>query len=99
MTSVHAVEAGLEPAVQSALLRCVFGNPFQPVKLDPQWLTSTVTALAAGIYADRAFDRLPILADALQDAGCDCELLLSHCRELGQHCRGCWVVDILLEKE
>jgi hypothetical protein len=53
------------------LLREVLGNPFRPVSTDPSWLTSTVVSLAEGIYADRAFDRLPILADALQDAGCD----------------------------
>jgi hypothetical protein len=57
-----------------------------------------VVALARGIYADRAFDRLPILADALQDAGCENTDLLAHCRGEGPHVRGCWVVDLLLEK-
>jgi hypothetical protein len=92
----------LDPAerkTQSFLLRCIFGNPFRPVALDPSWRTSTVVALAEGIYADRAFDRLPILADALQDAGCGNESVLSHCRSGGPHARGCWVVDLLLGKK
>jgi len=80
------------------LLRCLFGNPFRPVAVDPQWLTSTVTQLAQGIYDDRAFDRLPILADALQDAGCDNDDVLNHCRDTGPHARGCWVVDLVLGK-
>jgi hypothetical protein len=81
------------------LIRDIFGNPFRPVTADPSWLTSTVAALARGIYADRAFDRLPILADALQDAGCDHADILDHCRGHGPHVRGCWVVDLLLGKE
>ena len=51
--------------------RDIFGNPFRPVAVDPAWLTSTAVGVARGIYDDRAFDRLPILADALQDAGCE----------------------------
>jgi hypothetical protein len=80
-------------------LHDIFGNPFRPVTLDPSWLTSDVVALARGIYDERAFDRMPILADALQDAGCDSEDVLNHCRdEKGTHVRGCWVVDLLLGK-
>ncbi|MBP3959963.1 hypothetical protein J8F10_32375 [Gemmata sp. G18] len=74
-------------------------TPFRPVALDPAWLTSTVVALAQGIYDGGAFDRLPILADALQDAGCDSKDVLGHCRGPGPHARGCWVVDLLLNKE
>lgn len=81
------------------LLRDIFGNPFCPVTVDPIWLTSTVTSLTAVIYAERAFDRMPILADALEDAGCDNIDILSHCRGDGPHVRGCWVVDLLLGKE
>src|SRR5262249_28039734 len=81
--------------VDPPLLRDIFGNPFRPVSVDPAWLTSTVVSLAEGIYADRAFDRLPILADALQDAGCENADILAHCRRDGPHCRGCWVVDLL----
>jgi hypothetical protein len=86
-------------AVQCQILRDIFGNPFRPVSVDPSWLTSDVVALAVGIYADRAFDRMPYLADALQDAGCDNEHILSHCRGEGPHVRGCWVVDLVLGKE
>jgi hypothetical protein len=86
-------------AVEIALLRCTFGNPFCPVTLDPAWLTSNVASLAQAIYDDRAFDRLPILADALEDAGCTDAAILEHCRGPGPHVRGCWVVDLLLNKE
>jgi len=79
-------------------IRDIFGNPFRPVTLDSRWQTETVVALAAGIYAERAFDRMPILADALEDAGCDHADILTHCRSDGPHVRGCWVVDLLLGK-
>jgi hypothetical protein len=77
----------------------IFGNPFRPVTFNPSWLTPTVVALASGIYAEMAFDRMPILADALQDAGCDNEDILSHCRQQRKHVRGCWVVDLVLGKK
>jgi hypothetical protein len=80
---------------QTGLLRDMFGNPFRPVALDPAWRTSDVVALAQSIYDDRAFDRMPILADALEDAGCRDGNILAHCRQPGQHVRGCWVVDFL----
>jgi hypothetical protein len=66
--------------------------------LSISWLTQDVAALAKGIYDDRAFDQLPILADALTDAGCDDQDVLKHCRGDAQHVRGCWVVDLLLGK-
>ena len=82
------------------LLRDIFGNPFRPATVEPAWLTSTVVALAEGIYAEKAFDRMPILADALQDAGCDNDAILSHCRDTSlAHVRGCWVVDLLTGRE
>jgi hypothetical protein len=85
---------------QSALVRDIFGPlPFRPIALDRPWLTSTVTSLATAIYEERAFDRLPILADALEDAGCTNADILSHCRGPGPHVLGCWVVDLLLGKE
>jgi hypothetical protein len=82
--------------VHCALFRCILGNPFRPVVVDPSWRTSTVVALAVGIHDERAFDRLPILADALQDAGCEDAELLGHCRNPGPHARGCWVLDLVL---
>ncbi|QEL15868.1 hypothetical protein [Limnoglobus roseus] len=87
-----------EEWIQATLLRDIFGNPFRPVTFSPTWLTPTVVSLAEGIYADRAFDRLPILADALQDAGCEDADVLGHCRGEGVHVRGCWVVDGVLGK-
>jgi hypothetical protein len=87
-----------EEREQCRVLRDIFGNPFRPVTADPRWLTSTVLDLARLIYDERSFDRLPILADALMDAGCDAEELLNHCRGEGPHVRGCWAVDLLLGK-
>jgi hypothetical protein len=86
------------PTALSNLLRCIAGNPFRPVVCEPPWRTSAVVGLAEGIYADRAFDRLPILADALEEAGCDSADILAHCRGGGPHARGCWVVDLVLGK-
>jgi hypothetical protein len=82
---------------EMAVLRCLF-NPFRPVTFDPAWRSESSVALAAGIYSERAFDRMPILADALEEAGCDHADVLSHCRGSGPHVRGCWVVDLVLDK-
>lgn len=68
-----------------------------PWPLDERWRTETVVGLAAGIREDRAFERLPILADALEEAGCDEELVLLHCRECANHVPDCWVVSFCLE--
>jgi hypothetical protein len=88
-----------ERAAQAELIRCIFGNPFRPVTLNPSWLTSAVLGLAETFYQDRAFNLLLILADALEEAGCDHADLLHHCRSKGAHTRGCWVVDLLRAKE
>jgi hypothetical protein len=88
-----------EKDFQSGMVRDIFVSPFRPVALDCTWTTSTVTALAQAIYDDRAFDRLPILADALEDAGCTDADILAHCRGGGEHVRGCWVVDLLTGRE
>jgi hypothetical protein len=85
-------------AIHANCLRDICGNPFRPVTLDPSWRTSTVVALAQAIYQENAFDQMPILADALQDADCDNEDILNHCRQPGEHCRGCWVLDLTLGK-
>jgi hypothetical protein len=90
----------IEEAPHAALLRDIFGNPFRPATFDPSWRTDTVTALATQMYESRDFGAMPILADALQDAGCDSDDILSHCRDTKQvHVRGCWVVDLVLGKE
>jgi len=83
---------------ESNLLRDVVGNPFRPVSVDPDWLSSTVLELARQMYESRDFTPMPYLADALQDAGCENVEILNHCRLPGEHVRGCWVVDLLLGK-
>lgn len=92
-----------EQIVQCELLRDIVGpTPFKVVELDRtilMWNSGTVVKMAQGIYDNDAFDRLPILADALEEAGCADSYLLSHCRELGLHVRGCWVVDLILGKQ
>jgi len=88
------------------LVRCLFGNPLMPVSLDPASRTPAVVSLAQAAYDERILPagtldpaRLAVLADALEDAGCSDADLLSHLRGSGPHVRGCWVVDLLLEKE
>jgi hypothetical protein len=83
---------------QTDLLREIFGNPLQPIEFPVTWRTVDVVDLARAIHTDRAFDRLPILGDALLDAGCDHEEILEHCRVEASHVRGCWVVDLALGK-
>jgi hypothetical protein len=90
---------GAEEQVQFELLRDVFGNPFRPVTFDPRWRTSTAVALAQQVYDSRDHSIMPILADALEDAGCDHANILAHCRGDGPHCRGCWAVDSVLAKK
>ncbi len=97
--TAEGVSNTAELATNCDLLRDIFGNPFRPVAVDPAWLTSDVVALAEGVYEERAFDRLPILADALMDAGCDNADLLGHLRGEGPHVRGCWALDLILGKE
>jgi hypothetical protein len=101
-----APDAGLaaseaEVAAQVRLVRDVMGNPFRPVRVNPEWLArdgGLVPRLARGIYEERAFERMPVLADALEEAGCDDPEMLAHAREQGDHVRGCWLLDALLGK-
>jgi|SRR5579883_391650 len=89
-----------ENLAQAAILRDIVGNPFRPVTFSPEWRTDTAVTLARQIYESRDFSAMPILADALQDAGCDSDDILSHCRDPKQvHVRGCWVVDLVIGKE
>ncbi|MDY3554484.1 hypothetical protein R5W24_003608 [Gemmata sp. JC717] len=99
LTAAEAAGLTGEPAAQSDLVRDIFGNPFQPVAFSPAWRTETAVSLAQRMYESRDFSAMPILADALQDAGCDDAELLTHCRGPGPHVRGCWVVDLVLGKE
>jgi hypothetical protein len=93
----NADAVGPERFCQAVLLRDIVGNPFKPRAAGTAWRTTSMLALARSIYEERAFDRLPILADALDEAGCDDADMLIHCRQPGPHVRGCWVVDLLLE--
>jgi hypothetical protein len=96
--SVGATEEA-ETAVQADFVRDIFGNPFRPPTFAPEWRTDTAVTLARTMYESREFSAMPILADALQDAGCDDEDILAHCRDAGQvHVRGCWVIDLVLGK-
>lgn len=88
-----------EQAVHARLLREVRGNPYRPVALLPSWRTCDVSLLAQNIYDTRDFSALPILADALQDAGCNSDELLNHLRDPNApHVRGCWALDLVLGK-
>jgi hypothetical protein len=92
-------ELGLSAAQQVAVIRDLFGNPFRTVSCSPEWRTDTAVSLARQMYEARDFSAMPILADALQDAGCENEDVLNHCRDTNQpHVRGCWVVDLVLGK-
>ena len=98
MVYVETIRA--ECVAQVGLLRDIFGNPFRPVRFSPAWRTSTAVALAAQMYDSGDFSATPILADALQDAGCDSEMIQNHCRDPHvTHVRGRWAVDHLLGKE
>jgi hypothetical protein len=89
-----------ERAAQTAVLRDVFGPlPFRPVPLEPSWLTPPVVGIALHVYEERDFEALPVLSDALEEAGCTNLDLLQHCRQQGRlHVRGCFVTDLLLNK-
>jgi hypothetical protein len=106
-------ECGLQLAARDALERLRYGNIDEsawamriirccPINVDPTWLRwndGTVRKIAVSIAADKTFGDLPILADALQEAGCDRDVILAHCRAGVEHGRGCWIVDWLLGKE
>jgi hypothetical protein len=108
--SLSTAEAALKAAApnatasarksQAALLRDIIGYPFFPSPPLPAavlaWHDATVRRLAEAIYEERAFGRLPVLADALLDAGCEQEELIAHCRLEGPHVKGCWGVDLVL---
>jgi len=100
---VSQARLAAEQAVQSDLLRDIFANPFRHASVNPAWLTPTVSGLASAAYGERSLPsgqldqtRLAVLADALQDAGCDNQDILEHLRGTGPHWRGCWPLDLLL---
>ena len=114
LTGFHAASKGFDGTAmtpddwlnqlktQSDMLREVFGNPFRSPHVHSsrlKWNGNAIRRLAHSIYDRRAFDQMPILADALEEAGCTDAAILNHCRQPGEHVRGCWVLDLLLGKE
>jgi hypothetical protein len=99
VTARKARNGEAERRWQVWLLHEMFENRFPPIFIETCWQTTTVIALAQSIYAERAFDRMPILGDALEEAGCTTAAILDHCRRPGEHVRGCWLVDLILGKE
>lgn len=87
-----------ELALQASFLRDIFGNPFLPVACSPQWRTDIAVAMARKMDESRDFSAIPILTDALEEAGCSDAAILEHGRGPGPHVRGCWVIDLLLGK-
>jgi hypothetical protein len=96
-------EAGEDPAIeekaQCDLIRDIFGNPFRPVTFASAWRTDSAVSIARTMYDSHDLSAMPILADAIEDAGCDSEEILGHCRGPGPHVRGCWALDLILGKE
>jgi hypothetical protein len=88
-----------DEAMQCAYVRDVCGNPYRRVRFAAEWRTDAAVALAKVIYEDRDFEGMPLLGDALEDAGCVDVNILDHCRVPGPHIRGCWVVDLVLGKQ
>jgi hypothetical protein len=88
-----AEEAPRDP--EASVIRCVF-NPFRPMAIDPTWRTPTVLAITRRIREERDFAALPVLADALEDAGCADRHLLAHFRQPEEHVGGCWAVNLIL---
>jgi hypothetical protein len=86
----------------TGLLRDVVGNPFRPAAAEKRWLAwkgGIIAKTARELYDGRAFEKLPSLADALEEAGCTDSDILAHCRGRGPHVRGCWVLDLILSKQ
>lgn len=100
IAAITASDVGEEQAAQTDLLRELFGNPFRAPKIETGWLQfkdGAALKLARRIHQERCFDVLPILADALEEAGCQDPSLLGHCRDDSEHLPGCWLVELLLE--
>jgi hypothetical protein len=98
----RVIERELEKKGQTDLFRDIFGNPFRPITIAPsllRWHNGLIVSIARQMYDNRDFIDMPILADALEEAGCTNVDILMHCRHPGEHVRGCWLVDLLLGKE
>jgi hypothetical protein len=88
-----------EHSAQADVLREIVGNPVQPARFDPRWRTAAVVELARTIDTTQAFERMPALAEALAQAGCDRLGVLKHCQRQEGHVSGCWVVDLILDRQ
>jgi hypothetical protein len=92
----HPSRFAPEAEAQANLLREIATDLFRPVVMEPSWLAwndGLIGRMASGIYLDRTFDQMPILGDALEEAGCLDSEILEHCRQGKEHVRGCWVLD------
>jgi hypothetical protein len=104
IAACRALDAAASEGVenhQTVILHEIFGNPFRLIHIDPAllaWQDGTVVKLAQAIYDERRFQDMTILADALEEAGCDNADVLSHSRGPGPHVRGCWTLDLLTGK-
>jgi hypothetical protein len=111
LTMLHELPDALQHAIapdldnpelgQTSLLRCIVGNPWHPISIDPAvltWQQGTVVNMAKAIYEERKWEDMPLLGDALEEAGCTDQAVLDHCRGLGPHARGCFVVDAILDR-
>lgn len=85
-----------ESAEQEKLLRDIIGNPFRLPAFDPGWRTQPTVGIASKMYKSRDYADMPVLADALEEAGCNDADIIAHCRKPAVHVRGCWVVDLVL---
>jgi hypothetical protein len=95
---VAAAHSAARPGWHCSLVRSWLGTPQCPVSLDRAWLTPAVVAVASTIAREQRYSDLPILADALEDAGCTDPIILEHCRAGVEHPGGCWVLDLMLGK-
>jgi hypothetical protein len=89
------------PAFRNCFLayRDIVAEVSRPPSFSLSWRTATAVQLAKQMYESRDFSLMPILADALQDAGCDSDDVLNHCRDANAaHVRGCWVIDLVLNR-
>jgi hypothetical protein len=87
---------------QVRLLHDVLGNPFRPSSLPPSWLnwnSGLLVSMARTMYDSGDFMDMPILADAVEEAGCTNTDILNHCPQPGEYVRGCWVIDLILAKQ
>jgi hypothetical protein len=89
---------GREMAEQAQLVRDIFGNPFRQMAFESSWRTPTVIRLAQTLYDRRVIDRMSSMADALEEVRCTNADILAHCRAPGPHVRGCWAVDLILDR-